>query len=436
MGYGAVAMLHRLLSAALASLFFLLTCSTGFAYYSKDSYEAEVTFTGMVEIAADTPDFLITSSHVNTQLLYLAGPLGAAARKSAAKSDAQIDILGKQRDSKTGKLYARYRYTGTFVLDNELQDVVKIRLPLDPDTVREHSSDDCFTYGSRYRMGYFWNPLGKGCKLVEGVDYLTADGAIVKKLANTTNTTPAYERLTNSNGEIRMVVAFGADYDHKGRLPPDKNDDYNAPSYRDTRKFLLGQGFSVRTIPVDERERECGSAKPLASWPGYVEEFTRQDSGRRIVVRLYWGIANIGEQSNAFFCMAKEAAERGSVFLYSGHSRVGGLDLEYMGTQIGSPIKVNRSQYQIYGFFGCSSYSYYNLSYFASKASNDDPDGTKNMDIITNGVTGSFYDMADFTIKTVSPILDWSARGRKMTWQQITNSYSKRYLTGVNGDEP
>lgn len=133
--------------------------------------------------------------------------------------------------------------------------------------------------------------------------------------------------------------------------------------------------------------------------------------------------------------MAKEAAERGSVFLYSGHSRVGGLDLQYMADQIGSPIRVNQSQYQIYGFFGCSSYSYYNLSYFAAKASSADPEGTINTDVITNGVTGSFYAMADFTTKTVAPILNWSTRGSKASWQQIMNSYSKQFLTGVNGDE-
>ena len=84
-------------------------------------------------------------------------------------------------------------------------------------------------------------------------------------------------------------------------------------------------------------------------------------------MRLFWGVANIGDDSNAFFCLSKEAAERGSVFLYSGHSRVGSLDLQYMSDQIGAPIKVNRGQYHIYGFFGCSSYSYYNLSYFAAE---------------------------------------------------------------------
>ena len=152
----------------------------------------------------------------------------AAPKKSAAKSNEKIDILGKYRDSKTGKLSVRYRYAGTFVLDNELQDVVKIRLPLNLDTIRENSSDECFSYGSRYRMAYFWNPVGKGCKLVEGVDYFTADATIVKKLANTTNTCAGLRAADQRNGEIRIVLAFGADDDHKGKLPPDKNDDYNA----------------------------------------------------------------------------------------------------------------------------------------------------------------------------------------------------------------
>jgi hypothetical protein len=428
-------MLHRLLSAALVGSVLFLAGSPAFAYFSKDSYEGDVTFTGRVEIADDTPDFLIEPSYISRQLLYLAGPLQAAPRRAAAKTDGKIEILGKHRDSKAGKLYVDYRYRGTFVLDNELQDVVKIRLPLALDDIWERSGDECFSWGNTHRMAYFWNPLGKGCKLVDGIDYFTADAAIVRKLANTANTAPAYERLANANGEIRMVLAFGADVDDKGKLAPTKNDDYNATNWRDARKFLVGQGFSARTIPVEQRERECGNTRPLASSPGFVEEFTRRDGGRTIVVRLFWGVANIGEESRAFFCMAKEAAERSSVFLYFGHSRVGGLDLTYMGDQIGMPIKVDLGQYQIYGFFGCSSYSYYNLSYFAAKASKADPEGTKNVDIITNGVTGSFDAMPDFTVKTLAPILNWSARGSRTSWQQIMSSYSKRYLTGVNGDE-
>ena len=428
-------MLKRLLSAALTGCLLLLTGSPAFAYYSKDSYEADVTFIGMVEIAEDTADFLLEPSYISRQLLYLAGPLQAAPKKAAAKNDAKVDVLGKHRDSKTGKLYVRYRYAGTFVLDNGLQDVVKIRLPLNLDEIWERSSDNCFSWGDKYRMAYFWAPLNKGCQLVEGIDYLTTDATIVAKRANTTSTTPAYERLANSNGEIRIVLTFGANDDKNGMSAPDKNTDYNAANYRDTRKFLLNQGFSVRTVGVDERERECGNSKPLAASPGYVEEFARKDGARKVVVRLFWGVTNIGEDSNAFFCMAKEAAERGSMFLYAGHSRVGLLDLKYMGDRIGSPIKMNQSQYQIYGFFGCSSYSYYNLSYFATKASNTDPEGTKNADIITNGITGSFGSMTDFTIKTLTPIFNWSARGTKATWQQIMNSYSERFLTGVNGDD-
>ena len=61
--------------SALASSLVLLACSTAFAYYSTDSYEGDVIFTGVVEIADDTPDFLIMPSYISRQLLYLAGPL-------------------------------------------------------------------------------------------------------------------------------------------------------------------------------------------------------------------------------------------------------------------------------------------------------------------------------------------------------------------------
>lgn len=428
-------MLSRLTSAALTGCLLLVTGSPAFAYYSKDSYEAEVSFTSMVEIAEDTPDYILLPSYINRQLLYLAGPLQAAPKKAAAKNDAKVDVLGKHRDNKTGKLYVKYRYAGTFVLDNGLQDVVKIRLPLNLEEVWDRSSDKCFSWGEKYRMAYFWAPLNKGCPLVEGVDYSTVDGTIVAKRPNTANSAPAYERLANGNNEIRVVLTFGADDDKNGNSSPDKNTDYNAGNYRDIRKYLLGQGFSARPLPVDERQRECGTTKSLAASPGHVEEFTRKDGGRKVVVRLFWGVTNIGEDSVAFFCMAKEAAERSSVFLYAGHSRVGLLDLAYMGEQIGTPIKMNKDQYQIYAFFGCSSYSYYNLSYFAEKASKADPEGTKNANIITNGITGSFGSMTDFTTKTLTPIFNWSARGTKASWQQIMNSYSERFLTGVNGDE-
>ena len=69
------------------------------------------------------------------------------------------------------------------------------------------------------------------------------------------------------------------------------------------------------------------------------------------------------------------------------------------------------------------------------KALNADPEGTKNADIITNGVTGSFASMTDFTVKTLTPVFNWLVGGTRASWQQIMNSYSERFLTGVNGDE-
>ena len=225
-------MFNRLMSAAVSGCLLMLAGSPAFAYYSKDSYEAEVSFESRVEIAEDTPDYILLPSYINRQLLYLAGPLQAAPKKAAAKNDAKVDILGRQRDDRTGKHYVRYRYTGTFVLDNALQDTVKIRLPLNLDEVWDRSTDKCSSWGEKYRMAYFWAPLNKGCPLVDGVDYTTSDATILAKRPNTATTAPAYERLANGTGEIRVVLTFGADEDRNGNVSPDKNTDYNAGNYR------------------------------------------------------------------------------------------------------------------------------------------------------------------------------------------------------------
>lgn len=411
-----------------AVLLFSLTKAQ--AYYSSDSYEGTVTFTASSKIddylsAADT------LTYINQQLLYLAGPLQAAPKKSGPKHDAQISVLDKYR-TQNGNLMVRYQYSGTFVFHNSLQNTVTIYLPIDFSTIFAKSNDACFSYGEKYRYAYFWNPVGRGCNLVDGVDYFSVQASIARR-PNTTNTMPSYERLTNAQGELRIIAVFGADIDAKGLRSPDNNDDYNTEGYKQTRQYLLSQGFSRTSVPQQVREQECG--KSVAAAPGFVEEFVRQDSARKVVVRLFWGVANLGDESSAFYCMVKEAADKGSMFLYSGHSRVGGLDLSYMSYILGQLIALNPNQYQIFGFFGCSSYGYYNLSYFASKANSSDPTGSRNLDLISNGVAGSFYAMADYNIKTIAPLLNWSQRGQQASWQQIINSYKEAFLTGVNGDD-
>ena len=414
----------------------LISTSHAEAYYSKDSYEGTVTFTGVAKIDDHlTPTDTLT--YIKDQLVWLAGPLQAAKQISGPKYDEQVSIVEKFRDGRTGLLMVRYQYSGTFVLENSLKNSVTIRLPFESASIYPKSNDNCFGHekypvSESLRYAYFWNPVRKGCNLVDGVDYFTVQGSIAAKL-NTKNTFPSYDRLTTQNGELRAVVIFGADQDAKGRLAPDNNDDYNAGGFRDTRKYLKSQGFSSQVIPANVREQECGAS--VAAAPGVVEEFTRQDSGRKVVVRLFWGVANLGPESNAYYCMVKEAVERSSIMLYSGHSRVGGLQLSDIGHFIGKPIVPASNQYQIYGFFGCSSYGYYNVSYFKAKANGSDPTGSNNLDILTNGIAGSFYAMGDYNIKTLAPILNWSARGTKASWQQVINSYEEDFLTGVNGDE-
>lgn len=453
---------------AMKTLFLLSTILLSYpiahAYYSKDSTEGTVTFTAKAEIDQLYKDSDIYANTIPPQLDYLAGSLqpdwdelfrnSTVAQKTASpKKDERVRILRRFQEGK--KWFVEYQYTGTFVVGNKVGNTIALHLPfgLNPNEVlNETTSDSCFVLGAAYRNAYYWNPKRPGCNMVEGVDYITIQASI-SRIPNTTNTSPRYDSLS-SNGEIRMILAFGAEEDSFGKLPPGtkavvsdphnpqskfNRADYNAQGYLQTRDFLVSEGFSRPvSIAPSVRERECGTT--FGEFGGFVEEFTRQDGNRKVVVRMFWGIADFGiaelsQASRAFYCTIKEGAERGSVLLYSGHSRVGLLTLEYVSQILQRPISAARDRYQIFGFLGCSGYGHYTLSYLNAKRSSSDPTGTLNADVITNGVFGNFDEMGSMNIKTISPLLQWSKTGAKASWQQIINSYNKSYLTGVNGDE-
>ncbi len=325
---------------------------------------------------------------------------------------------------------------GTFVLENGIKDVVKVRLPLNLDTVWDRSSEHCFSYGTTYQYAYFWNPLGKGCQLVEGVDYFTADATIERRHANTTSTLPAYERLTDANGELRIVLAFGADKDDNGKLAVDQE-----------------QGLQCRELPRRAqipgepglfRADRAGRRAPARLWNAEAPRFGAGPGGgvhaqgpwpqdRRPL--MFWGVANIGDESNAFFCMVKEAAERGSVFVYAGHSRVGGLDLEYMGTPARRAHQDDPRKVPDLRVLRLFELQLLQPLLFRRQGLERRSRGNEERRHRHQRRDRVVRDHGGFNIKTIAPILNWSARGTRTTWQQIVNSYSERFLTGVNGDE-
>lgn len=230
-----------------------------------------------------------------------------------------------------------------------------------------------------------------------------------------------------------MLLVFGADKDPLGLKAPESNGDHNAKNFRDVLSSLKRKGFSSRRWTSSDFQSFC---KSNAAFEQTIEELSRQDGNRTVTIRMLWGITSAGSQSFPFHCLLNHAVTNSSIVIYNGHSGLGSsVFLQQLRIDLNLPFYLNKDQYQIFAFNGCSSYGYYNLDFFLEKRSEADPQGTKQIDILTNGIAGSFYDLGRMTLSLVDAVLDWSRSGQQTSYQEIIRRMKTSSMTAVNGDE-
>ena len=122
--------------------------------------------------------------------------------------------------------------------------------------------------------------------------------------------------------------------------------------------------------------------------------------------------------------------------IYDGHSGLGGhLDLADIESTEQFKITPDPSRYQIYFFNSCTSYTYFNTDYFARKQTSADPRGTKNLDILANGLATAFDVMHDTNLALLRAIDAWSSGKAKTSYQELAAQIDSENLFGVIGDE-
>ncbi len=296
-------------------------------------------------------------------------------------------------------------------------------------------------YQSEGDFWYFWNPTKRGCPLVEGEHYKKIS-ANIERIENTRSTYPEYARLvrnTRVGKVIRIDALFGLDKAYHNRDPWKRgaNEDINASNYRNLSVWLQRKGYEV-TKRWSRSEVRAMITNNNESWKDVtVEELTKEAAnGVKLVVRLFFGPSGINEDSLPFHYFVKDAMETGSVFVYSGHSGLGGnLNLPWIERNRGFRIQPDKSNYQLYFINGCTTYSYYNEYFFSRKVSTTDATGSKNLDVITNGLATYFSVIDDTDYYLIDAITEWADGGRVMSYQELASISDTNNLYGVNGDE-
>ncbi len=413
-------------------------------YSASRSSEAVITFDHQVEFSARVkPDLELAREKIHQQVLHLFGSMAEATTKAVPKGNERITRVSVlQKPGTRTHWIARYSYEGTIVLENDRSSIYEVVLPRNPDRIyrsgleldrRGNPVNRCTDehYQSEGDFWYFWSPDKPGCPLIEGVHYDRVASS-VRRLENSVRTYPEYDRLADPSGRIRISILMGMD-DPRFSKNPQVSADLNAENYRAIRRSLIEeQRYSVRRLSPGEVRTTTGLDQPVA----YVERFSRQAKRARIEVTLFFGPSGIDEDSAAFHHFYRDAIENASVLIYDGHSGLGGhLDLESIEELQGFGIRPNRERYQIYYFNSCSSYTYYNSMYFGRKRSAEDPKGTRNLDILTNGLATYFSVLGESDLVLVKAIDRWADGGLARSYQALAGEIDSDNLFGVNGDE-
>lgn len=337
--------------------------------------------------------------------------------------DYKLRLLEAQKVPNEPYAWISYSYDDLAVFSSKIfsgggTQKIRFALPVDPSTIyssgfphpgaRKNLCTDEH-YNGEGDFWYFWNPYQAGCPVTEDELIIVETG--LEPLPMTRGTYPEYDRLYGDNGngpELKVTYLVGIDESfHSG--------DLGRRTFRDAFGLLKDAGFEVS---ADESRR-----KSL---------YFRRGSARTVIdMRL------VDPDSAEFAAAAVEAMRTSDIFLYDGHSGLGGyLDPERLAADAGAPLELPKEKYQIFVFQGCSTYAYYNGNYFRLKRGPGDPKGTKNLDIVTTGIGAAF----EVGARADAAFLTSVTMGNRPSWQTVINRIhaaegDMTALTHVNGDE-
>ncbi|MGE0615406.1 MAG: hypothetical protein AB7P04_07180 [Bacteriovoracia bacterium] len=419
-------------------------------YVGKNATEAYLNFRHTVEINSPRANEDDAYEAIEDQLQHLFGTMAVADLKAVPRGAHEItDVQLSVKDGK--KTIVSYQYRGLIVVELAKRETPEaplksytVILPNNPATIYRSAMVGRYNpctdehYQEEGDFWYFWSPAPANpkCRLKEWVHYRKVTGSL-QRIKNTTRSFPEYERLTSADGVLRISLLMGMDDPDLNR-DPNVSDDENALNFRPIKASLLERGYRSRIWSGSEINQVVPDR--AANDRVYVEEFTktftRNEVTRAIRLRIFFGPSGIDEDSRSFHYFFKDSLANEAIMMYDGHSGLGGhLDLAAIEDQHGFEFAPNQKQYQIYFFNSCSSYTYYNSMYFGRKKTQTDPKGTKNLDVLNNGLSTYFSVMHDTNMALVRAVEAWVETGTRVSYQTLANQIDSDNLFSVNGDE-
>ncbi len=405
------------------------------AYYKTDLTDVED-----VKANAD----LVSRWEISSTVKFLFGPLVNRELGGPQRGEV-INIRNQDAILKDGVVFVPYDYSAQWLIYKDFPATsMTFPVPFQRDMQQTPGWKECGDSEPEHQTAgffwYFWDPSRRGCDQQLGVDYQNVELKFGDITAQTTRTYPEYQRMIRTiNGEkfLQMTFAFGYVEDAEDPNPFEDRDD----GMREFQSFLKKADKALSPLgfqksPVLQSEYEGADDLTIGT------RFTGVKDGVKVEVTV---VAAAGVDQMMLFAESY-AHRKEAFFAWFGHSRVGsGFDAQsFQYIMRNDPAKFSlTADYQLIYWSGCNSYSYYTLPFFDMKAAMNpavDPKGTKNLDIISNGLPTYFSLNASNAEIMLKTLIKWKT---PTSYQTIVDQIEKKaeksgrtmVLVNVLGDE-
>ncbi|OFZ31097.1 MAG: hypothetical protein A2622_00390 [Bdellovibrionales bacterium RIFCSPHIGHO2_01_FULL_40_29] len=375
---------------------------------------------------------------------FLFGPLTYRSLGGVQKGE-KIQPLIENAFIQNERVMIPYHYSATWMVQPEALTNSILELPVlfsVPDLQKTDWESCTDRSDAEHRawsfLWYFWDPTRPGCMHQENKDYQIVQVHLSSETQQTTQSFPEYKKLIRTiDGVPTLSMTFAFGYVEDVENPnPFKDSDYGM---REFQKFYHQAKSQLQKIGLTEAPIYQSDITSGSTVIGSVFTGTRNNVALRISILAAAGVDQMDIFSNSF------AQKHEGFFSWFGHSRVGsGFDADILKSKLFlSPGKFSISpDYQLVYWAGCNSYSYYTLPFFEMKAALDpqnDPQGTRNLDLISNTLPSLFAFNAANAQIMLQALLQWD---KPTSYQNLVNQiedYASRWgydvIVNVLGDD-
>ena len=363
-------------------------------------------------------------SDIDKQLMYTVGQLNGDNSVSRLDRVEVTDVATEDVDGWT-KITYHARVPVAWGKRNAVPESYEFVMPRDVsrsglDEFVEKYGHDCVDWGAHDVtsgiMWYYYRPDSYRCELSDD-DVVKLEASVTPSDIQTTGKFPEYHEIWKDE-ELRVLAVFGK-YDDGAT----SNGDAGIRAYN---RFVAEMKDKLADYELTTEPAEV-SDSPGVETPEIVFE-ARLADGRSVKVYALL-VDNVRTAGATFDARYAELSTRSDLIIYSGHSGLGANI-----RALASKGRWVEGQYAIVFMNGCDTYAYVDSALADAHAAvnDDDPNGTKYLDIVTNAMPSFFSSMPAAALALVDGLMSYE---EPRTYERIFEDIDDDQVVLVSGEQ-